>query len=126
MKLKSIITIIVLLFTVNVFSQNSKIIDKRAYKYYTQKEINDMPLYKVMQINYDFNDSYIIPKETKRKVNTKKLDVFKLTVYRKKNEDYKIDIGTIDEKNTGIYVILKSQVEVAKMHEEIKNKYKQN
>jgi hypothetical protein len=79
-----------------------------------------------MQINYDFNDSYIIPKETKRKVNTKKLDVFKLTVYRKKNEDYKIDIGTIDEKNTGIYVILKSQLEVAKMHEEIKNKYKQN
>ncbi|RLD48311.1 MAG: hypothetical protein DRI94_12730 [Bacteroidetes bacterium] len=125
MKLKNIITIIVLLFTFSAFSQNTKIIDKRAYNYYTQKDINEMPLYKIMQINYDFNDSYIIPKEMKRKINHKKVDVFKLSVYRKKHENYKIDLGTIDEKTTGKYIILKSQQEVAEIHKKIQNKYQQ-
>ena len=126
MRLKTIITIILLLFFINVFSQNTKKIDKRAFNYYTQKEINDMPFYKIMQINYDFRDSYIIPKEMKHKINSKKIDVFKLGIYRKKNDNYKIDIGTLDEKITGKYIILKSQSEVAKIHQEIKEKYQKN
>lgn len=123
MKLRTIFTLTILLFVINAFSQNNKIIDKRALSYYTKDEINNMPLYKVMQLNYDFNDSYIIPVEMKRKVNKKKIDVLKFSNLRNKNTETKVDIGSIDEKSTGLFIILKSQVEVSKAHQEIKNKY---
>ena len=83
-----------------------------------------MPVSKILQTNYLFRDSYIIPDEFKQSLNSENVDGFKLGAFRKEKERVKINIDIEKEEKitSNKYVILLSYEEVDKALNEIKAK----
>ena len=106
------------------YSQESLQIDKRAINYYSEQELADMPLSKILQTNYLFRESYIIPDEFKQTLNSENVDGFKLGAFRKEKERVKINVDMDKEGKSASnkYVILYSYEEVDKALNEIKAK----
>lgn len=88
------------------YSQNSNIVDKRALNHYSKEELNNMPLNKILKLNYLFSSSFIIPEEMKKNIDPSEVDVYIYGSYRKENEEVKIDLGAPFEKRTGKFIIL--------------------
>lgn len=106
------------------YSQETVQIDKRAFNYYTEQEIKEMPVLKIIQTNYLFRESFIIPDEFKQTLNSENVDGFKLGAFRKEKERVKIsiDIEKEEKLSSNKYVILLSYEEVDKALSDIKAK----
>jgi ribulose bisphosphate carboxylase small subunit len=104
-------------------SQNSKLIDKRAFNYYTEKEINEMPVQKIKEINFLFTKSFIIPEEFKSQINVNDVDGFKYGMFRKEHEQVKVMLDIEKELNqpSNKYIILLSFDEVNREFEAIRD-----
>lgn len=107
-----------------LFSQTKVALDKRAINYYSAQEINEMPESKIIQTNYLFRESYLIPDEFKQTLNSDNVDGFKLGAFRKEKERVKINIDMDKEGKpaSNKYIILLSYEEVDKALNEIKEK----
>ncbi len=90
------------------FAQKTQI-DKRAYAYYTQDEINQMPDYKIKQINFLYQHSFIIPKEFDGQINPDEIDIRKYSQQRAPHQHVK--------------VYLKNAVTDSKEQENVSNRY---
>ncbi|OFX55531.1 MAG: hypothetical protein A2046_00820 [Bacteroidetes bacterium GWA2_30_7] len=122
--MKHIFAFIFLIICTLSYSQEKTQIDKRALNYYSEQEIKEMPVSKILQTNYLFRDSYIIPDEFKQSLNSENVDGFKLGAFRKEKERVKINIDIEKEEKitSNKYVILLSYEEVDKALNEIKAK----
>jgi len=102
------ITIFFLFFVSVTFAQKTQI-DKRAYAYYTQDEISQMPDYKIKQINFLYQHSFIIPKEFEGQINPDEIDIRKYSRQRAPHQRVK--------------VYLKNAVTDRKEQDNVSNKY---
>lgn len=122
-----ILGFILLFISINVYSQKSELIDKRALKHYSIQQIEEMPIYKIHQTNYLLKESFIVEDEFKNLIDLSKVDALKLGVFRKEKERVRINID-IEKEGKGsnlskIYIILLSYQEVDIALAEIKEKY---
>lgn len=120
--------IFVLLIAAKSFTQNTlpagrqvDLVDKRALKIYTMDQINEMPYYKILQINYLYISSYIIPDEMKGVISPADIDMTQYFLHRKEKERVTVDLGINGEKRTGKYIILLSFQEVNLAFKDIEN-----
>jgi len=98
-------------------------IDKRAYNYYTIKEISEMPDVKIEKINYLISNSFIIPNEMKGKFTKKDINGFEFSSFRKEDERVTIPILVNQEVKSKEYIILLSNQEIEQAYQNIDKKY---
>ncbi len=117
---------ILLLFSFVTFAQKTTL-DKRAYAYYTQDEINAMPDYKIKQINYLYQNSFEIPEEFKGQIDPNDIDIRRYSKQRlpdKKVKVYLYDTNTSNQKEhdnfSGKYIYLISIEDLQNAYENIK------
>lgn len=107
------------------FAQKTQI-DKRAYAYYTQDEISQMPDYKIKQINFLYQQSFIIPKEFKGQINPDEIDIRKYSRERAPHQRVKIYLkNPVSEKReqdnvSNKYIYLLSIDELQEAYENLK------
>lgn len=58
----TLFTMIALLVSSFAFAQSNQLpeLDQRAYKYYTQEQVNEMDAVTIEQLNFIFNQSYVV------------------------------------------------------------------
>lgn len=86
---KIYITSMILFFSCVTLAQKTTL-DKRAFGYYTQEEINAMPNYKIKQINYLYQQSFEIPNEFKGLINPNDIDIRRYSKQRLPNRKAKV------------------------------------
>lgn len=121
--MKVVFIVIAFISTIQVFSQNSNLVDRRALNKYSVDEINKMPKSKIDKLNYFYSSSFIVPEEMKGLINAQDIDIADYSLFRKEKTNEKIDLGAIKEHFTGKYIILISHEELEKAYNEIENKY---
>jgi|GEM_PF-3502266 len=87
--MRTTFTIFFVFFVSVTFAQKTQI-DKRAYAYYTQDEIRQMPDYKIKQINFLYQQSFIIPKEFEGQINPDEIDIRKYSRQRAPHQRIKV------------------------------------
>ena len=117
---------ILLLFSFVTFAQKPTL-DKRAYAYYTQDEINAMPDFKIKQINYLYQQSFEIPEEFKEQINPDDIDIRRYSKQRLPNKKVKVYLynsNAEDQKEhdnfSGQYIYLISIEDLQNAYENIK------
>lgn len=112
------------IFSGNAWSQtNFNLIDERAKQYFSQEEINNLPPYRIEQINYLFRESFKIDTETKPCTICPAIDASQIDI-RKFNRDQNFPTRHY-LSNPGHAILIYPWVVVKKQLAEIENKYKQ-
>lgn len=117
---------IVFLLTVSFSFAQKKTIDKRAFTYYTQDEISQMPDYKIEQINFLYQYSFIIPDEFKGQINIDNIDIRQYSKQRLAHQRAKVFLNSQTSKKkeqdnfTGQYIYLLSIDELQEAYEKFK------
>jgi len=123
---KNIFLISFLLLLTHLLFSQQPVLDKRAYAYYTQEEINKMPDYKIKQVNFLYRNSFIIPKEFKGQINPDSIDIRQYSKQRLPYKRAKVylktqNISTKEKDNfNGQYIYLLSIEELKAAYENIK------
>ena len=108
-----------------VYGQKTTI-DKRAFSYYTQSEINQMPEYKIKQINFLYQHSFVIPNEFNGQINPNDIDIRQYSKQRLPHTRAKVFLESIapTEKErdnfTGQYIYLLSIDELQEAYDNLK------
>ncbi len=125
--MRNLITgIVLILIASSVFGQEITV-DKRAYGYYTQNEINKMPKYKIKQINFLYQHSFTIPDEFKGQINPNDIDIRQYSKQRLPHSRAKVFLKTQGDTQkerdnfTGQYIYLLSIDELREAYENIKH-----
>ena len=119
------VSIILMLFVSFAYGQKTTI-DKRAYSYYTQNEINQMPEYKIKQINFLYQHSFIIPDEFKGQINPDNINIRQYSKQRLPHQRVKVFLkGTENNSKerdnfTGQYIYLLSIDELQEAYDSLK------
>ena len=110
-----------------ISAQNPQQVDQRALKHYTVEEISQMPDYKIEQINFLFNESYLIPEKFQEKINAEQVDIMLFTGYRKQAERVNVPLNINTEGREGgiseEYIILLSADELKEAFQKIRNNH---
>lgn len=114
-----------LVFLVNLGYSQKVTIDKRAYAYYTQEEIAQMPEFKIKQVNFLYRQSFIIPDKFKGQINPDEIDIRQYSKQRLPHSRAKVYLkspGTSREKDnfTGQYIYLLSIDELQEAYENLR------
>lgn len=86
------------------------LVDTRVLEVYSEQEVQNMPEYKIYQVNYLYADSYRIPFTMKNKIDPLDIDISKYGAFRHDSKEQKVFLD--HEKMSGPYIILKSKAEV--------------
>ncbi len=120
-----ITSIFLMLLTAFSFAQKTPV-DKRAYAYYTQEEISQMPDYKIKQINFLYQHSFVIPDEFKGQINPNDIDIRLYSKQRLAHQRAKVYLknpSTMEKERdnfTGQFIYLLSIDELQEAYENIK------
>lgn len=100
-----------------VFAQESIKLDDRTIKHYSKEQIEELTDISILQINYLFNESFIIPEEMKEFVNAADIDILDYHQCRLPKERKKVflvnpNASSEADSFTDKYIILFSVLEV--------------
>jgi hypothetical protein len=99
-------------------------IDKRALNYYTQEQISEMPDVKIKQVNFLYQQSFIIPEENIKKINPQDINIIDFNQSRLPNERAKVYLSDKNSKegseNPELYFYLLSIEELQQAYKNIK------
>lgn len=102
------------------YTQEIVIIDNRAKENYTEKEISEMPISKVREINFYYSESFIIPDEFKGIIKSENINIKTYEEYRQLTERTKVFLYTDSTKgetqelsNYFIYLLSKNELQQA-------------
>lgn len=112
-----------------VFAQEKTNVDQRALNKYSANQLQEAGELKIRQINWFYNESFIIPREFAGVITPSDVDIKRYDHSRKPDEQAKVYLTneTMDEKNikgSGEYIILKSINEVRAAYKQIEEAYK--
>jgi len=121
---KTILLGFLLLFFVGVNAQKTQI-DKRALNYYTKEQIAKMPSSKIKQINYLYQESFVIPDEFKNQISNDDIDIRDYSKQRLKDKRAKVFVINKNakresESEKNIYFYLLSIEELQQAYKNIK------
>ena len=123
MKKKLIFAFTILLF-ISVNAQQIEL-DKRALNYYSKEQITKIPDTKIKQINFLYQESFIIPKEFEGQINPNDIDIRDYSQQRLPNEQAKVFLINKDatkekESQSNYYIYLISIEELQEAYKTIK------
>ena len=121
---KTILLSLLLLFIINIKAQKIKV-DKRALNYYSKEQITKMPETKLKQINFLYQQSFIIPDEFKTQINKDDIDIRDYSNQRLKDKRAKVFVinknaKTERESESNLYFYLLSIEELQQAYKNIK------
>lgn len=105
-----------------LFAQSGIKLDHRAYNHYTIDEINKMSEAKKRQVNFLFNQSFIVPEKYKEVVNPDLIDVLDYNSLRRPNDRVEVYLRSKEgeeEVSTDRTIILLSINELLNMYKAI-------
>ena len=121
---KTILLSFLVLFFISTKAQKTQL-DRRALNYYSQEQIAKMPNSKIKQINFLYQESFIIPEEFKTQINKDDIDIRDYSKQRLKDKRAKVFVINKNAKReTGseksIYFYLLSIEELQQAYKKIK------
>lgn len=107
----------------NAQSKDNKLnlVESRVLLEYSEQDIQNMPEYKIYQLNYLYVNSYRIPDEMKDIIDPMDINISKYGAFRHDSKEQKVYLNP--EKSTGPYIILKSKAEVREQLSIIKEQH---
>lgn len=116
-----IILMFVFVYAFNMaYTQEIVKIDKRAKENYTEKDISEMPISKIKEINFYYSESFIVPDEFKGIIKPEHINIKTYEEYRQTDKRTKVylynetSIGEIQEaSNYFIYLLSKNELQKA-------------
>ena len=121
---KTILLSFLVLFFVSTKAQKTQI-DKRALNYYSQEQISKMPDSKIKQINFLYQESFVIPEEFKAQINKDDIDIRDYSRQRLKDKRAKVFVINKNakrekESESSMYFYLLSIEELQQAYKNIK------
>ncbi len=123
--MKQFILLILMCLAINsLFAQDTQL-DRRAIQKYTQEQIREMPKTKIKQINFLYQQSFIIPDQFKNKIDPNSIDISLYSKMRLVDQQAKVNLINPDakresESTTELYIYLLSIDELKQAYQNIK------
>ena len=120
---KQLTTLVLMFLFFSIYAQKTEI-DKRALNYYSADQIEKLSDVKIKQINYLYQQSFIIPEEFKTKINSVDIDIRKYSNCRLPDKKAKVALIKGDEREVSqgesVYIYLISIRELQEAYKRIK------